>query len=307
VVVVRPIVPNGWQATPQEATVVLRAGGESQSAKFAIVPPASTRAGRYEIRFTATESAGRTYDLDQREIDYAHVINRVMYAPAVTSVTVLDATLARGLRVGYVTGVDAPVAQVLEQMGITVDELDESALAGADLSRYDAIVVGSRAYEIRKDLVAHNSRLLDYARKGGHLLVLYQQYEFIQGGFAPFALTLNRPHDRITDENAEVRILDPGARALTQPNRITARDFENWIQERSLYMPRTWAGEYTPLLEMNDPGEAAQRGAILTAPLGKGHYTYTGLAFFRQIPAGVPGALRLFINLLSMGVNDGAL
>jgi LmbE family N-acetylglucosaminyl deacetylase len=306
-VVVKAIVPNGWQAAPREVTLRLGASGATQSAALAIEPPRNTAAGRYEIRFIATDSAGRTYELDQREVDYAHIVNRLMYEPAVTNVTVLDATFARGLRVGYVVGVDAPVAHVLTQMGITVDELDASALANADLSGYDAIVVGSRAYEIRDDLVAHNSRLLDYARKGGHLLVLYQQYEFIQGGFAPFALTLNRPHDRITDEDAAVRILDPGAHALTHPNRITPRDFENWVQERSLYMPRTWAAEYKPLLAMNDPGEPAQRGAILTAPFGEGHYTYSGLAFFRQIPAGVPGALRLFINLLSMGVTDGAI
>jgi hypothetical protein len=298
--------PNGWRSTPEQIELRLSDRG-SATATFAIQPPPSATEGRYEIRFVATDSAKRTYGLDQREVDYAHIVNRVLFTPAVTSVTVLDAKFARGLRVGYIVGIDAPVPHVLQQMGITVQELDQSALATSDLTQYDAVVVGSRAYEIRPDLVANNSRLLDYARNGGHLLVLYQQYEFIQGGFAPYSLTLNRPHDRVTDENATVRFLDSSAIALRQPNRIGARDFEKWVQERSLYMPHTWAAEYTPLLEMNDPGEPTQRGALLIAPIGKGYYTYTGLSFFRQIPAGVPGALRLFVNLLSMGVNDGAL
>jgi hypothetical protein len=305
-VTVRAVVPGGWRASPEAATLVLKASGETQSARFVIEPPRNTAPGRYAIRFEARDSAGRVYDLAQRVIDYSHITNRVMYEPAVTNVTVLDATFARGMRIGYVIGVDAPVAQVLEQVGMTVELLDETRLAG-DLTAYDAIVIGSRAYEVRPDLIANNTRVLDYARKGGHVLVLYQQYEFIQGGYAPFALTLNRPHDRITDENAAVRILDAASPVWNRPNRITPRDFEGWVQERSLYMPRTWADAYTPLIEMNDPGEPAQRGAILTAPLGDGRYTYTGLALLRQIPAGVPGALRLFINLLSMGVRDGAL
>ena len=138
-------------------------------------------------------------------------------------------------------------------------------------------------------------------------MVLYQQYELIDGNYAPFALTLSRPHDRITDENSPVRILDPAAPVLSKPNRITQSDFADWVQERALYMPNTWAQEYRPLLEMVDPNEAPKQGAIVTAPLGSGFYTYTAIPFFREIPAGVPGALRLFINLLSLGTKDAAL
>jgi LmbE family N-acetylglucosaminyl deacetylase len=303
-VTIEPVLPAGWQATPRQVAVTLAAAGESRSAKFAIAPPRTTSPRQYDINFVATDSAGRKYTLDRIDVDYPHIVNRVLFEPAAMRVTVLDARYARGTRVGYVVGVDEPVAQVLQQAGVMLERLDESALANGELGIYDAIVIGSRAYEVRPELSAHNSRLLDYARKGGNLIVLYQQYEFIQGGYAPFAMTLNRPHDRVTDETALVRMIDSTALALTRPNRISQRDFDGWLQERALYMPATWAAPYAPLLEMSDPGEPPQRGAVLTAKLGEGLYTYTGLAFFRQLPAGVPGALRLFINLLSMGITD---
>ena len=286
---VTPQLPAGWRAVPEQSSVSLDAG-HSALAHFVIAPPARASAGRYDIAFAA---------LDPLPVRGAE-------RRAVVGVTVLDARFARGMRVGYIVGMDAPVPQVLEQMGLSVDRLDASALANGDLSKYDAVVIGSRAYEVRPDLVAHNTRLLDYAKAGGNLVVLYQQYEFIDGGYAPYKLTLARPHDRITDENAPVRMLDSAAVALSRPNRIGANDFMGWVQERALYMPHTWASEYKPLLEMSDPGEGPLAGAILTAPLGTGFYTYTGIAFFREIPAGVPGALRLFVNLLSQGIKDVA-
>ncbi len=303
-VIVKPQLPPGWRATPEQTVLTLTGAGAANSVHFAITPPRNAAAGKYDVRFIATDANGRTYDLDQRVVDYPHISNQPVYEPALMHVTVLDAQFARGMRVGYVVGVDAQVPQVLAQLGMSVELLDAPALANADLGKYDAIVVGSRAYEVRPDLLAHNTRILDYGRKGGNVVVLYQQYEFIAGNFAPFALTIARPHDRITDENAPVRLLDPADSVLARPNRIANADFEGWVQERSLYMPHTWAPQYRPLLEMNDPGEPPQQGAIVTAPLGAGHYTYTGISFFREIPAGVPGALRLFVNLLSQGVKD---
>jgi hypothetical protein len=192
-------------------------------------------------------------------------------------------------------------------MGVAVERLDQAALATADLGQYDAVVIGSRAYELRPDLVTYNARVLDYSRKGGNVVVLYQRNEFTRGRFAPHELTFGSPANRITDENAPVRVLEADAPVLTRPNRITQEDFENWVQERALYIPATWAPDYKPVLEMNDPGEPPQQGAILTARLGSGFYTYTGIPFFREIPAGVPGALRLFVNLLSLGIKDASL
>jgi hypothetical protein len=171
---------------------------------------------------------------------------------------------------------------------------------GGSLARYDAIVIGSRAYETDPALVANNGRILEYARGGGLVIVQYQQYPFIQGGFAPYPLTLARPHDRVTDEAAPVTLLDPGAAVFHVPNEIGLADWQGWVQERGLYFAHEWDPAYTPLLEMHDPGEAPLRGGLLVAQVGKGTYVYTALAFFRELPAGVTGAYRLFANLLAL-------
>jgi hypothetical protein len=181
--------------------------------------------------------------------------------------------------------------------------LAPAALLEADLAGYDAVVVGPRAYETEPALAAANPRLLDYARGGGLLLVQYQQYQFVDGGFAPFELTIDRPHGRVTDETAAVRTLVPDHPVFHRPNEIAAADWDGWVQERGLYFAGTWDGAaYTPLLAMRDPDQEADlTGSLLVAPLGQGTYVYTGLAFFRQLPAGVPGAYRLFANLLALG------
>ncbi|HLB55193.1 MAG TPA: hypothetical protein VJK71_08795, partial [Gemmatimonadales bacterium] len=167
-----------------------------------------------------------------------------------------------------------------------------------DLSRYDVIVVGSRAYETKPALGDNNNRLLDYARAGGRVVVLYQQAPYFNGNFAPAPLRLAQRHDRVADEAAPVELLAPAHPAFTQPNRIGLSDWEGWVQERGLYFARSWDSSYTPLLALSDPGEAALKGGLLIRPVEKGSYIYTGLSFFRQLPAGVVGALRLFLNLL---------
>ena len=210
-----------------------------------------------------------------------------------------------GLRVAYVTGAGEEGPGILSQLGITPAVLTADSLAGADLSRYDVIVTGIRAYEVRPDLAASNARLLEYVRGGGTLIVQYNKYEMVQGRFNPFPLTLASPHDRVTDEAAPVRVLVPASPVFTWPNRIGDADWEGWVQERGLYYAHTWDPAYTPLLEMADPGEASLRGGLLIAKSGQGTYVYTGLAFFRQLPEGVPGAWRLFANLLALGAKGG--
>jgi hypothetical protein len=185
-------------------------------------------------------------------------------------------------------------------VGVPIELLGPAELAGGDLAVYDAVVVGSRAYETDPALAAANQRLLDYARGGGLVIVQYQQYPFIDGGFAPFPLGIARPHDRVTDEAAPVAPLDPADPIVTTPNRIGPADWEGWVQERGLYFAREWDPSYRPLLAMADPGGPTLNGGLLVAPLGRGTYVYTGLAFFRQLPAGVPGAYRLFANLLGL-------
>jgi hypothetical protein len=204
-------------------------------------------------------------------------------------------------RVGYVVGALDRVPEALAAVGIPVEKLAARDLEAGDLAAYGAIVVGPRAYETEPALARANPRLLDYVRRGGLLLVQYQQYPFVEGGFAPLPLAIARPHDRVTDEASPVRLLAPEHAVFTTPNRLTAADWEGWVQERALYLPRTFDPGYRPLLALQDAGEPEQHGALLVARVGEGTYVYTGLALFRQLPAGVPGAVRLFANLLALG------
>jgi hypothetical protein len=199
-------------------------------------------------------------------------------------------------------------------LGVQVDLLDAQALAFRDLSKFDAIVVGVRAYELRPDLPGANQRLLDYASQGGTLLVQYQRdFAWDKSSYAPYPAVISppaplakegatsapRPLPRITDENSPVKFLNPNDPLLNRPNKITQADFKGWMQERALYLWTQFDSKYTPLLAMNDPGEPDQNGAVVYTRYGKGVYVYTGIAFFRQLPEGIPGAYRLFINLLS--------
>jgi hypothetical protein len=201
--------------------------------------------------------------------------------------------------VAYVPGVSDNVAPALRELGVDVTVVEPQALAGADLTRFTTVVVGPRAYEAYPEVMAARTRLLDFARAGGTLVVQYQQNEVQRPGVVPYPMTVARPHDRVTIEEAPVTVVDAASPLLSHPNRIGAADWEGWVQERSLYMPRTFDERYAAPLEMHDPGEPANRGAILVAPLGRGTYVYTSLSLFRQLPAGVPGAARLFVNLLA--------
>jgi hypothetical protein len=234
-------------------------------------------------------------------VDYPHIRPRLLPTRALSVLQVLDVAVPEGIAVGYVQGAGDDGAEALAQLGVDVTTLGPEELASGDLDRFDTIVLGIRAYEFRPDVVANNGRLLDYARRGGTLVVQYNKYEFPQGEFAPYPLTMSRPHDRVTDEAADVTLLRPDHPLFTWPNRIGPRDFAGWVQERGLYFAGTWDDRYEPLLEMADPGEAPLRGSTLIAPLGEGTYVYTALSLFRQLPAGVPGAYRLLANLVALG------
>jgi hypothetical protein len=201
--------------------------------------------------------------------------------------------------VAYVQGVGDNVADALEQLGIPVTVIPPRDIPTVELSKFTAVVVGPRAYDAHRELIDNNTYLLDYARNGGTLVVQYGQYEMMRPGVMPYPITIPRPHDRVTEETAPVTVLNASAPVLNSPNRISASDFDGWVQERSLYMPRTFDERYQPVLAMNDPGAPPNRGAILVTPYGNGLYVYTTLAFFRQLPAGVSGASKLFVNLIS--------
>jgi LmbE family N-acetylglucosaminyl deacetylase len=290
--------PPGWP-TPAPAPFALTHRGERQFLEIALAAPADMKPERVNAKVTAVTEDGRKADLGIRVIDYGYIPRTPEPQTAHVAITAADVRFPELRHVGYVRGAADRVPEALIAVGVPVEILGERDLEAGDLSRYDAILVGSRAYETDPTLVRANPRLLEYARAGGLLIVQYQQYAFIRGGFAPYPLEIARPHDRVTDENAPVTILEPGSPVFTTPNRIGPADWSGWVQERGLYFAHTWAPEYTPLLATADPGGPEQKGVLLAARLGKGRYVYTGLAFFRELPAGVPGAYRLIANLLA--------
>jgi LmbE family N-acetylglucosaminyl deacetylase len=321
---VRLQLPRGWPAVPPQR---FRFGREDERESFVfdVKPPRPLVSDSGEIRAVAEDAAGTTYDVGVYTVDYPHIRPRSYTRPATASLRVSHLVLPRLTRVGYIRGAADRVSEALASVGVPVTLLTGAALERGRLDRYDAIVVGPRAYETDSALVENNRRLLDYARRGGLVIVQYQQHQFFNGRFAPYPLTVGgQPlrlvdsgpartgsatvraappvsHDRVTDENAPVKLVRPDHPAVRIPNRLSAADWSGWVQERGLYFARTWDKRYQTILETHDPGEAPLLGGLLVAPVGKGTYVYTGLSFFRQLPAGVPGAFRLFANLLALG------
>ena len=291
--------PRGWAALPRD-TLVFAHEDESKSATVTLALPASVQPGVVLLRAGAGRASGRRCQDASRVIDYPHIRPRPVVHPSAVEIHVVQIALPALARVGYVRGAADRVPEALAAVGVPVELLDADSLARGSLARYDAIVIGSRAYETDPALVANNGRILEYARGGGLVIVQYQQYPFIQGGFAPYPLTLARPHDRVTDEAAPVTLLDPGAPVFHVPNEIGPADWQGWVQERGLYFAHDWDPAYAPLLEMHDPGDPPLQGGLLVSHVGRGTYVYTALAFFREIPAGVTGAYRLFANLLAL-------
>ncbi|MGD8867289.1 MAG: NEW3 domain-containing protein, partial [Gemmatimonadales bacterium] len=294
-------VPDGWSVEPAVAPFALGGPGRAATLEFEVRPVGRASAGPHYVRAWAETPNGRRYGLGYSVIDYPHIRKNLLFDDAVARIEAFELSVDRDVRVAYVPGAGDAVADAIAVMGVPVEVLDERAVAGGDLSDFDVIVLGIRAYETNPALVADNARFLEWARAGGLLIVQYQQYGFFNGDFSPFPMKAHYPHDRVTDETARVTILSPDHAAFNRPNRIGPSDFDGWVQERGLYFPHEWDARYEPLLEMADPGEDPKRGALLVADYGDGRYVYTGLSLFRQLPAGVPGAYRLLANLLSLG------
>ncbi|NIQ99819.1 MAG: hypothetical protein GTN78_06405 [Gemmatimonadales bacterium] len=291
---------DGW-SVPAGQRFGFTGAGESQSLVFTLARPVGVRRSDVTLRAVARTDEGAEFDRAIRRVAYPHIRPTPWVQLAASQVRVAPISVPQLRAVGYIRGAADRVPEALGQIGLPVELLDANALARTDLSRFDAVVVGSRAYETDSALVRHNHRLLDYVEAGGLLLVQYQQYQFVRGEYAPYSLSIGFPHDRVTDQTAAVTILEPQHPAFLGPNRIREADWDGWPQERGLYFARTWHGAYTALLEMADPGMSPNRGSLLVARYGAGTYVYTGLSFFRALPAGVPGAYRLFLNLLALG------
>jgi len=288
-------VPQGWTSTKPVTMEFFGAG--DQYAKLTVTPPDKLGSGNYTIAAYATRDSEKfATSLEP----LPSLPTQLWSEPAQCVVHAFDINVPDSLQVGYITAEGEPIPQALQRLGIHVETLDAQALAFSDLSKYDAIVVGVRAYELRPELPGANQHLLDYVSNGGTTVVQYNR-DFVWDKLqpAPYPAKIGNPTPRITDENSPVKFLKPDDPLLNRPNKITQEDFKGWVQERGLYFWSQFDPKYTPLLAMNDPGENDLNGALVYTHYGKGTYIYTGIAFFRQLPEGVPGAYRLFVNLLS--------
>ncbi|MBX3278151.1 MAG: PIG-L family deacetylase [Acidobacteria bacterium] len=290
-------VPAGWKMEGNASPLAFTRQGERASRLFRVTAPAGAM-GSFELRAVA-EANGRRYTSGYTPIAYSHIETHFVYRAARARAELFDVRVAPGLRVGYVRGSGDDIPEALAQLGLAVREISEAELASGDLSVYDTIILGIRVYEVREDVVANNKRLLEYVAAGGTLIVQYNKLEFGRGDFAPYPVRMEG-NQRVTDENARVRILAPGHAVFNFPNRITDRDWEGWVQERGLYFLSGWDERYVPLLSAPDESGRELQGGQLIAQYGKGNYVFTGYAWFRQLPAGVPGAYRLFANLVSL-------
>ena len=293
--------PDSWGVEPHEKQLEFRERGERQNADFTVHPGNRTE-GRKQIR-ASLKSGNLNFEEGYSVVTRDDLGTFYYYQPAVQRVSIVDVKVPKDLKVGYVMGAGDDIPTVLKDIGIDVTLIPPEKLGSEDLTRYQTIVLGIRAYDTQKDVIANNRRLLDFVQAGGRLVVQYNTLgytaaagDFNSGKFTPYPATLSRT--RVSVEEAPVKILDPANPIFHSPNEITQKDFDGWVQERGLYFMSQWDSNFTPLLESHDPGEDEQKGGLLVAHYGKGTYIYTGYAFFRQLPAGVPGAVRLFVNLI---------
>ncbi len=298
---VRLKTPAGWRVEPASAPAHVEGSGSRLALHFAVHPPAGLAPGRTDVVASFTADGGREYTRGYDVIEYPHTQPRPLFEPATVMFSAFPVAVAPGLHVGYIEGAGDDGPDALAQLGVNVELIDPATLLNGDLDRYSTIVTGIRAYETRPELATANARLLDYVKRGGTLVIQYNKQEYSRGNFAPYPLEIPGSAPRVTDEDAPVRLLDPSHPLLSTPNRIGPSDFEGWVQERGLYFPDKWDNHYTPLLEMNDPGEPGRQGSLLAARYGQGRYVWVALSLFRQLPHAVPGAYRLLANMVSWG------
>jgi hypothetical protein len=306
---VRLELPPGWASVPPAAMVEIHTPGEEIATRFKVQAPATTTSGLAEV-VAVVRREGREFRTGYKTIAYPHIEERHLYAPATSSVRILDVKVPPGVKVGYVMGAGDGVPGALEEIGASVTLLTEDDLALADLSRYSTIVLGIRAYS-RKDLRSYNRRVLDYAEAGGNLVVQYNRADFNSLALTPGETPSSSPFTpypavvtskRITDAATPLSILEPRSPLFTSPNLITAKDFEGWVQERGIQFLEARDPHYVELLSGSDPfplNSGVKKGILVVARVGKGTWTYVGLGLFRQVASGTPGAYRILANLVS--------
>lgn len=290
-----PQLPEGWKSSPKSVNLNLKKG-EEKLVDFYITPPVQEVAT--EISFIA-KVGGKSFNQSYIEIDYDHIQAQTYLPKAISKIVKLEVERAGSL-VGYIQGAGDEVPEALRNMGYVVDELKEKDINAENLAKYDAVMLGIRALNTNERIDYAMPELLKYSENGGTLVIQYNtSHRLKTQNYAPYDLKISR--DRVSEEDAEVRVLLPTHEVLNTPNKITSVDFDKWVQERGLYFPNSWSEEYKAILSMNDKGEKAKEGSLLVAQYGKGYYVYTGLSFFRELPVGVPGAYRLLANIISLG------
>jgi LmbE family N-acetylglucosaminyl deacetylase len=287
--------PTGWKCQPASVPVELMRRGQEYIADFMVYPPQNESQGNIKAKI---EVDGTSYNKAVTVIEYDHIPKQTLLSDAEVKVVRLNVE-KKGSIIGYIKGSGDDVPSALRNLGYSVIEFKEDEITVANLTKVDAVVIGIRAFNTNERLIHQMPLILDYVKNGGVVVAQYNNSEADASKYSPFPITLSR--DRVTDENAEVTFLNPQHPALNFPNKITPKDFDGWVQERGLYFPDKWDSAFEPLLSMNDKGESAKQGALLVAKFGKGYYFYTGLSFFRELPAAVPGAYKLFANLVSAG------
>lgn len=292
---VRVGVPADWKVSPAGQVFALGAAGDEAEATFLVTAPQRTESVELTVEAVVE---GRQFNRTRQLVDYEHIPVQLLQPPAKLTAMSLDLEIA-GEQVGFVAGAGDTSVEALTLMGYQVRVLQESDLTPEGLADLDAVVFGIRAFNTNPELMGYRDALWDFVRTGGNVLVQYNTtFGMPEGDVGPFPLRLSR--DRVTDETAPVTVLAPQHPAMLRPNLISSADFDGWVQERGLYFPNQWDSAYTPLLSMADVGEEPKQGSLLVAPLGEGYFVYTGLSFFRELPAGVPGAYRLLANLISL-------
>lgn len=292
--------PEGWTASPKAIPIKFAQEGEEQTVAFTVTPKVA-EGKQYNVTAVA-ELDGKSYSEGYVTIGYTGLRPYFLYSDAKYATTGTDVKMAPGVSVAYVEGSGDDVPAALEQIGVHVSYLSAQDLANADLQKYNAIVLGVRAYAVRPDLIANNARLLQFVEKGGTVIVQYNTPEF-DHNYGPYPYVMGGDPEEVTDEKSMVKILDPKNPIFNWPNKITEKDFDGWIEERGSKFLQSWDPKYTALVETHDAGQPEQKGGLVYARYGKGVYIYNAYAFYRQLPLGVPGAFRLFANMLSLPKN----
>lgn len=293
--------PKGWTVEPAQIDFNLKLKGEEQTLRFKLYPSKTSSEGNI---YPSLKVNGQAYSKEIVVIEYDHIPTQTILREARVKVARTDLKKVEE-RIAYIVGAGDGIPASLRQIGYDVTILEDKDISPENLARYDAVILGVRAYNTVERLKFHQTKLLDYVKNGGTMIVQYNTTSDMvlpMDQIAPYKLKISR--DRVTVEDAEVRFLKPDHSLLNYPNKITAKDFEGWVQERGLYFPNEWAPEFEAILSCNDPDEPARDGGLLVAKYGKGHYIYTGYSWFRELPAGVPGAYRLFANMISIGKNQ---